>query len=137
MSDNTQSVSRRRELRVMVVDDDDFQREFVIDLLNDLGIDSVVAASGGADALAQFGNSEPRHDLIICDLQMPDIDGFDLLAKLSEQQFAGSVIIASGQMQTVIDYASLVAQVSSFKYLGELQKPFNKQQLETLIDRIK
>lgn len=132
-----QSEQSHNNLSVMVVDDDDFQCEFTIDLLKDMGIGNVVSASGGMDALAQFSQMEKKHDLIICDLHMPGMDGFDLIFKLTEQNFTGAVIIASGQDQTVVDYAAIVAKISPFNYLGELEKPIDKTRLKALIDQLK
>ena len=136
MNNASQSASTGKDLRIMVVDDDIFQREFIVGLLNDMGISDVISAIGGSDALAKYGQAGKNLDLIICDLHMPDIDGFDLLFHLAQQHFAGAVIIASGQVKAVIDYASLVAQISPFNYLGQLNKPVTKAQLTSLIEKL-
>ena len=125
-----------KQLHVMVVDDDEFQRELILELLRSLGIEQVLAATGGADAMLWLARAETKPHLIICDLHMPDVDGFDLLHNLVEQNFTGAVIIASGQSKTVIDYASLVAQISPYNYLGELEKPIEPSQLKLLIDKL-
>lgn len=125
-----------RNLRVLVVDDDEFQRDYITDLLQEIGIQDPASAADGVAALAQISDSEMKFDLIICDVRMPVMDGFELLSRLAENKFSGAVIIASGQDQTVVDYASLVAELASFNYLGELKKPLTKRQLELLIDKL-
>ena len=62
---------------VMVVDDDPDIRAFVSELLADEGYE-VRAATNGRDALAVLTNWHP--DVILLDLMMPEMDGWDFLA---------------------------------------------------------
>lgn len=137
MSNNTQFGQNQKNLRILVVDDDDFQLEFTSDLLNDIGIFDVATATGGADALAQVKHAAQKPDVVICDLYMPVMDGFEFMSALAKLNYSGAIIIVSGQEKRVIHSASLVAQLSAFNYLGELQKPINSIQLKTLIGKLK
>ncbi len=69
------------KLRVLVVDDDDICRLITARLLKSLGHD-VSTASSGLDAVEQSGNPENRYDLIIMDLMMPGMTGFEAAAKI-------------------------------------------------------
>ena len=63
-------------LRVVIVDDDARNREVLSDLLSMFGA-KVVACESGAEALRlipEFGC-----DLILCDIAMPELDGYDLM----------------------------------------------------------
>lgn len=68
-----------RELTVLAIDDDPHSLDLIHASLQGEGID-VVKATGGVDGL----RAARRHhvDLIICDLLMPDLDGFDVVAAL-------------------------------------------------------
>jgi CheY-like chemotaxis protein len=61
--------------RILVVDDDALARAVVSDAVRSLGYE-VVTAAGGAQALAAFADS--RFDLVVTDVRMPQVDGFDV-----------------------------------------------------------
>jgi signal transduction histidine kinase/CheY-like chemotaxis protein len=71
------SVARRQMPRVLVVDHDDAVRRAIEDGLRAGGAD-VVACADGRDGLAM--SREGGFDLIVCDMQSPEVDGFSLLA---------------------------------------------------------
>jgi len=77
--DDSLSPSDNAHLHVMIVDDDDFQIEFVSDLLAECGIKNIVTALGGKSGLTIFDHTNPKPDLLLCDIQMPDIDGFEFM----------------------------------------------------------
>lgn len=68
-----------RKPRILVVEDHDSARVALTKLLASTGYD-VVAASNGSDALAQLGNG-PRPDLILLDLMMPVMDGWEFMRR--------------------------------------------------------
>lgn len=66
--------------RVLIVDDDEFIRDFIADNLGDDY--EVLCAESAASGLAQAGTSRPA--LILADVQMPDMDGYQFCAALKE-----------------------------------------------------
>ncbi len=121
-------------LSVLIVDDDEFQVDFVSDLLTDLGVKKIIAANGGKQGLAAFDSASVKPDLLLCDIQMPDIDGFEFMSAMRDREFKGGVILMSGQGSRVLHSASLVAQLSRQNFLGNIEKPVSK---EALVDKIK
>ena len=122
--------------KLMIVDDDDFQIEFVSDLLNELGITHITTALGGEIGLSKFDRSQKKPDLLLCDIQMPDIDGFALMKKLSDRHYTGGVILMSGQGAKVLYSASLVAQLARQNFLGTIEKPLQKDALLAAIEKM-
>lgn len=77
----TSGASARRPI-VLVVDDDDDSREIVVEALEQNAYD-VRVARGGQEALTMlFAGSVP--DVIVLDLMMPVVSGYDVLAALQE-----------------------------------------------------
>jgi pyrophosphatase PpaX len=70
---------RMGSVYVLVVDDNDLQRDVVADALSSVGYEVAVAANG-ADALREARARHP--DVIVLDLMLPDTDGATVLAEL-------------------------------------------------------
>ena len=101
--------------RVLVVDDEWLILDFTRSALEDLGCE-VVTASGAAEALQQLRLDE-RIELLITDIQMPGMDGAELVERAKEMRPALQVIVTSGRrdapagvplMRKPFDFADLV-----------------------------
>ena len=63
------------KLRILVIDDLPFTRQLIVRLVEELGVKKVSVAADGAKGLTIFDDSVEGFDLIICDLEMPNMDG--------------------------------------------------------------
>ena len=79
-SDLTVMLSR---VEVLVVDDSRTLRRILIRELNTLGITHVVEASNGVEALAMAREKPP--DLMLLDMEMPELDGLGVLQEMAKQ----------------------------------------------------
>jgi len=122
-------------LKVLVVDDDPFQLEFIADVLRSLGVHDITLAASSDQALQaqnRFKGVTP-FDLLLSDLHMPGKDGFQLMEAMATAGYKGALIIVSGQDSTVMHSAALVAQLRRFKLLGSIKKPVDKAALSELL----
>jgi len=122
-------------LKVLVVDDDPFQLEFIAEVLRGLGVLDITLAASSEQALQaqnRYRDGTP-FDLLLCDLHMPGMDGFQLMEAIASAGYKGALIIVSGQGSTVMRSASLVAQLRRFRLLGALEKPVDKSALSALL----
>ena len=69
-------------VKVMVIDNEAFARKFVTRLLEAIGIGQVVTAESGADALAQLAEPDTDIDLVICDIEMPEMTGYEFVRQV-------------------------------------------------------
>ncbi len=66
-------------LTVMVVDDLAFMRRFVTSTLETIGVGHVITAESGTDALTQLAETDGAVDLVICDIEMPEMTGYEFV----------------------------------------------------------
>jgi len=93
---------------------------------------TVTIAGDGAAGLAQL--QQRRFDLVITDMLMPDVDGMEVLARLSEMPGHPPVIAMSGGGAGVSAEAAL--KVAKLKADAFLQKPFEKAELLAAVDQL-
>jgi two-component system, chemotaxis family, sensor kinase CheA len=86
--ENRRDLAKRR--RVLVVDDSPVVRDLVTEILLGQGFD-VIAAPDGMEALALLERAAP--DLVVTDVEMPNLDGFGLLAKIRERSLKLPVLM--------------------------------------------
>ncbi|HSQ03522.1 MAG TPA: EAL domain-containing response regulator [Burkholderiales bacterium] len=125
-----------KSLRVLLVDDDEFVLEFVGDMLHGLGIEHVRPAMDGNEALAKLHDGDEPPQLLICDLNMPGMDGIEFLRHLAEGGFEGAVIVCSGVDRRVVKTVENLVQVHKLRYLGTLIKPVEEGALVAALSKL-
>ena len=114
--------------RVLVVDDDEAILEFIGEALADEGYE-VLTALNGEEALALAVGSNPRPDLILLDMRMPVMDGWDFARAYHDLPgpHAPIVVITAAR-----DAATAAEEIGAAGYLA---KPFSLQELLDLVGR--
>ena len=110
---------------VLVVDDDDAIREVVQAILETEGF-HVSTAANGREALDQIARSAPA--LVLLDLQMPVIDGWQVQARLRTERPEVPVVVMTAGRHARLE----AAQHRAAGYLG---KPFDIADLLDTIER--
>jgi len=97
----------RKMKRILLVEDDARQRDSVTHLISDEDVE-ITAVATGADALARLGQTQ--FDCMIIDLKLPDMQGRELLRRMSEQglQPFPPVIVYTGRNLTREEEADLL-----------------------------
>lgn len=85
-------IGRGEGARVLVVEDDAWARELLVEVLGRGGY-HVQSAQDGGQAWNLLRNPEPLYDLVITDLNMPVIDGLELLQRIRERALPVEVIL--------------------------------------------
>src|SRR5437773_175915 len=106
--------------RVLVVDDEADIRELVRELLGRAGYD-VVEAPNGSEALRAFYSQQP--DLVILDVQMPVLDGWETLTRIREVSDV-PVLMLTARAEELDKVRGL--RVGADDYIT---KPFGRQEL--------
>jgi CheY-like chemotaxis protein len=112
--------------RVLIVDDDGFILGVLEKLLNMLGIESVVRANHGGEALAVL--EEQAVDLVISDVQMPSLDGLSMLKQIRMGRSGAPAHLPCIIVTSLEEEAVLVAAMR-LDANGFVQKPFKTPML--------
>lgn len=112
--------------RVLVVDDSNVDRRLAGGLLEKSPQLQVSYAEGGQDALAQMAQTRP--DLVVTDLQMPDLNGLELVGQIRSRYPLVPVILMTGQGSEDIAVQALEAGASSYVP----KKNLNRDLLDTV-----
>ena len=113
---------------VVVVEDHDFQRRTVVQLLRNLGVGTVADAPDGAQAL-QMLQAGATPDIIICDIDMPGMDGVEFVARVAESNLACAMVIASGLEAKVLRAVEAIGASHGLHVLAALEKPLTARRL--------
>jgi len=115
-------------IRIVIADDHTIMREGLKRILDGaLDIEIVGEAINGFEVLSLV--RQGGFDLLLLDLSMPDVDGFELIYQLAESQPVEPVIISSGLSSDIKQAARLVCESLNIRVLGILSKPFAKDEL--------
>ena len=113
---------KQGRVRVLAIDDDPAARELVANALRPEGFDVVSAATGqeGLDLALQ----DPP-DLVICDLLMPDMDGYEVVDQLHANETTKDVtiLILTGQDLSAADRERLNGKVAEVVHKGGDPRP--------------
>jgi EAL domain-containing protein (putative c-di-GMP-specific phosphodiesterase class I)/DNA-binding SARP family transcriptional activator/FixJ family two-component response regulator len=119
-------------LAVLVVEDHDFQRRTAMMLLRNLGVGTLLEAADGVAALSLLSGTSPP-DVIVCDIDMPGMDGVEFIHHVAEDELAGAVIIASALEAKVIDAVRSISESHGLQVLGALEKPLTARRLGEML----
>ena len=123
------------DLRFLVVEDHGFQRWAARRALEDLGAKVVLEAADGRAALEILQNSAKPVDIIVSDLDMPEMDGMELIRHIGEVGRPVSLIIASALDSALIGSVETMTAAYGINLLGSISKPVTGHALEEAISR--
>ena len=111
-------------MRILIVDDEAAARERLKFMLEELDVEVVGEASNGLEAIQMSDERKP--DLLLLDISMPEVDGFDVAQRLADPR---PMIV----FQTAFDEFALTA--FDHEAVDYLVKPVTLDKLERAVDR--
>ncbi|MGI9277029.1 MAG: EAL domain-containing response regulator [Endozoicomonas sp.] len=120
-------------LKVLIVEDHQFQRMVAEQTVTGLGVETLHTAGDGDEAMELLRN-EQAMDVVICDLDMPKMDGITFIRHLAEEKLASSVIVASALDPSLVRTVEDMAQEHGLLVLGTLPKPLSRDRLRQLLE---
>ena len=118
--------------KLLLVDDSKLTLKKMTKLISLVGEHDVEVASNGAEAMKRLQEDSSPFDLIITDLHMPEMDGYQLVSNIQQEKIPTPIVVCTADQQeaTVTKLKSLGAQdVFSKPYL------YNQNNIQTLIKK--
>ena len=117
----------KKDVKILVVDDDKVLADNLVEYLSKLGYLSA-SAYGGREGLATFEQGD--FQLVITDLKMPEMDGIELLDAVKAQDSRVMVMVITGY--STIESAVEAIKKGAYDYIP---KPFKMEELEVIVSR--
>jgi DNA-binding NtrC family response regulator len=117
----------RKDARILVVDDEPMMADSLKQNLAEEGY-TVDTAATGAEAIEFFDRG--GHHLAICDLQLPDMDGLDVMRHMKDTHPSTEVIVVTGY--GTVARAVEATKAGAFYFV---EKPFDFEQMLPLVER--
>ena len=118
---------------VLIVDDEAFILETTAFILRKLGFKEVHTALSAQMAIDLIASNNTPIELVLCDLNMPDMDGVELLRIFSEENFEGDIVLFSGEDSRTLSMAENLAKARNLSVLGAVAKPLKVEELSRML----
>jgi two-component system chemotaxis response regulator CheY len=119
------------DLKFLIVDDFSTMRRIVRNLLKEIGYDNADEAEDGVAALAKLRGG--RFDFVVSDINMPNMDGFELLAQIRADEHLKALPVLMVTAEAKKENILAAAQGGASGYIV---KPFTKATLEEKVLKI-
>jgi two-component system chemotaxis response regulator CheY len=124
-------MSNPADLKYLIVDDFSTMRRIVRGLLKEMGCNNAEEAEDGAVALAAL--KAQKFDFVVCDINMPNMNGFDFLKAVRADDALKHIPVLMVTAEARKEDIVLAAQTGASGYIV---KPFTKATLEEKVQKI-
>lgn len=116
-----------KQQRILVIDDDDTVRQLVKVLLQEIELEVVEAADGKSGLRSFF---EASQSLVILDISLPDLDGFEVLKRIRELSDV-AVLMLTASSEELLKVRGLKNGADDY-----VTKPFSKKELQAHVEAL-
>lgn len=122
------SVINLSDLKILVVEDQPEAQALLRNMLMELGVTQIFQAADGREALSFIDSAFDMIDMVICDWNMPNMSGVELLRQLRtvDPDIPFLMVTGRGDMESVVE-------AKSSGVTGYIRKPFSPAQIEAKI----
>ena len=124
-------MSTPADMKFLIVDDFSTMRRIVRGLLKEMGCNNAEEAEDGAVALAAL--KAQKFDFVVCDINMPNMNGFDFLKAVRADESLKHIPVLMVTAEARKEDIVLAAQSGASGYIV---KPFTKATLEEKVQKI-
>jgi CheY-like chemotaxis protein len=119
-------------IRILLIEDQLFIRSMTARMLRDIGFKDVLQARDGQEALELLAKSGDPVDVILCDLRMPNMDGFGFVSSLRDSA------LSTAEIPVIVLTASSDAEdVHNLRALGVAGYIVKPASIEMIVKRVR
>ena len=118
---------------VLVVDDDPVVLMQMKEMLAGIGVAEVLSARNGVEAILLMNRRKAPLDVVVCDLNMPEMDGVEMIRRFGQTGFRGGLILMSGADQQLMTTVGKLAELQGLTVLGQIHKPATPEAMRDLL----
>lgn len=122
-------------IEAIILDDSESIRSVMNAILEKHDNISTFTHATGQETLTYIDKRPSHHTLIFIDLNMPDMDGMEVIRHLGHSGFKGGVIIFSKLEKRIINLACEVARQNQIHLISSLTKPITEENVNALLDK--
>ena len=126
-------MTNKAKIKILVLDDDQFTLKLLARMLENSGYTAVSTCDNGRAGLELVDGPGAQPDVILLDLNMPEMDGVEFVRHLVEHRYTGSLVLFSGEDEQMLQAAEKLVRAHKIPVLGHLLKPVRPEDLEALI----
>jgi len=115
--------------KVLLVDDARLSRRIVGNVVKKLGHEIVGEAENGELGFKAYQELKP--DLVLSDIEMPELDGFGMVKKIIESDPDANIVMISSVVN-----AQLIQKILSLGALDAVKKPVNDEKLQKILEQL-
>lgn len=122
------------DLNFLVAEDDPVQSWALATQLKKLGAQRITEVANGLEALAVFQDPEREQiDIGLIDLNMPQMDGMELIRHLAKADFHASIILCTAHDRSLLFSVETMSKAYGIDLLGTIEKPATPERLQALL----
>ncbi|APV51450.1 hypothetical protein BWI17_18185 [Betaproteobacteria bacterium GR16-43] len=126
------SARATKDLCVVVLEDDPFQRKYMVEMVRRAGVRRIIESGEGSVAIDLIAEVSPEVDVAICDLHLDDMDGVEFIRRayrLGVRDF----IIVSSLGEDILASVERMVRSTGARVLGALSKPARAETILALL----
>ena len=121
------------ERQILLVDDDPIQNVLITAMLRRMTSARVASADDGLQARRFMTSFRDDLALVICDLNMPTLDGVELMQEFADQKLQVPILIVTGAPEIIVRTAAAIAIANGLNLIGTLRKPLTPASLASAV----
>lgn len=130
-------MSDAKAISIAVVDDDPLMIKVLERMLELQAVGAVTSYTRAQDMLSAMDTRQSWPELMFLDLNMPEMDGVELIRHLVARNFRGHLVLLSGEDERLIQSAERLVQAHQLSILASVQKPLTQEMLAEILSKCK
>lgn len=124
-------------LNVLVVDDSRAMLGVISEILKELGVKSCSCVTTGEEAIQLIKRGDAPFHVLFVDLNMPGMDGMELVHELAKLEYTGGIVILSNLDNKILQLAGEITKKHRVHLIGCLSKPITQQNVAPTLQKLK